>query len=134
VTILSHITVYTTKIGQVSASIVTNAITKLAQELKAETITRINNYYGQPADKVLIGLRTHDCPNGIGVNVDSKGNMTFIGDPYNQQYGWDNLKTLATNTVKAYKVAATARLQYPAAKINIRTNQENKEIQLEVCI
>jgi len=127
---MSHYSVYKTKIGHVSADLLNRAIRSLAEQINAEVITEVKDYYGA-THKVLVGLKTVGVPRGIGFGVDENGNLTVHGDEYDQSE-FNKISTLAQNYVKAYKVAQTARMAYPTANIQIKPKQ--KEVILEVVV
>ena len=126
---MSHFSVYKTKLGNVSAQLLQQAIQSLAKSINATVIQKVQDYYGNK-QTVDVGLKLASLPYGIGFDVDAKGNLLVKGDSYGHESEWNRVSTLATNYIKAYKVAQTARIAHPTAQLNMKTTE--KAVILEV--
>jgi len=78
---VSHISLIKTRLKNVNKELLRQAVLALANELGAEVVDEITNYYGHRY-KVFIGIRSTEIPHGIGFYVDSKGNVQLKGDFY----------------------------------------------------
>uniref|UniRef100_A0A6M3X5S3 Uncharacterized protein n=1 Tax=viral metagenome TaxID=1070528 RepID=A0A6M3X5S3_9ZZZZ len=128
---MSHFSVYKTKLGNVSAQLLKQAIQSFAKQIGAEVSASVKDYYGN-TQAVQIGLTMPSLPMGIGFGVDNQGNLSVQGDSYGCSQEWNRVSTLATNYIKAYKVAQTARIAHPTAQLNMKTTE--KAVILEVCM
>jgi len=128
---MSHYSIYKTKVGNINAVLLKQAIASLAREVGAEVVTSVFSWGDQKHD-VLIGLRNNACPKGIGFGVDENGSLTIHGDAYGQVQEFNRLETLAQNYIKAYKVAQNALALCPTAKI--QTKVLEKAVIMEVAV
>jgi len=128
---MSHYSIYKTKVGNINAELLKQAIASLAREIGAEVVTAVFSWGDQKHD-VLTGLKTANLPRGIGFGVDKDGTLTVHGDAYGQHEEFNRIQTLAQNYIKAYKVAQNARALNPRAKMQMTVRQ--KEVLLEVVI
>lgn len=70
-----------TRLKNVNKELLRQAVLALANELGAEVVDEIVDYYGHRY-KVFIGIRSAEIPRGIGFDIDSKGNVQLKGDFY----------------------------------------------------
>jgi len=127
---MSHLSIYKTGIGAVSASLVINAIRSLAKHINAEVVSEVSDVMNRE-QTVTIGLKTSELPNGIGFLVEGQ-KLNIIGDPWGVEQQFNELKTLAENYVKAYKCAVQARNVVPTAQV--KTEIKGRNVVLEVCL
>jgi len=128
---MSHFSVYKTKLGNVTTTLLKQAIASLARQIGAEVVTTVKDYYNRSYN-VTIGLKNENLPNGIGFGVSKDGVLTIDGDAYGQWKEFNRIKVLAQNYIKAYKVAQNALAIRPTAKIQTKVLQ--REVVLEVIV
>lgn len=111
---MSHLTVYKTEIGNVSKQLLQEAIGALAKEIGATVSGHVIDYDG---NRISVDIALHSLPltagygsnRGIGFAIDDQGNLVVKGDSYGIAAEYNRVQSLATNYVKAYKVAVAAR-------------------------
>lgn len=127
---MSHYSVYKVQLGAVTPELLRQAISSLAREIGASTVTTIHDFWSNP-HTVLVGLKGENLEYGIGFNIDKNGNVTVEGDSHIQK-DFDRISVLALNYVKAYKVAQNARTVNSTARMRMSIRQ--KEVVLEVVV
>jgi hypothetical protein len=121
---MSHFTVYTTALGEVTVQLVQDAVAELAKQIGATLITSMTSTYWE-REKVLTGLKSAEVPNGIGVRVQN-GQLQICGDPYQQHAGYAKLQSMIPKYVEMYKVKLSAKnkcvggLRAKSARIQIK--------------
>lgn len=122
---MSHYSVYKTQIGNLTATLLKDAITSLGKQIGMQVVSDI-------AGRVpsLVGLRSQALPSGIGFTLDQTGTLVVQGYSEYHRDEWSRVSTLAQNYIKAFKVAQTARNTVAAAKVNVKIMQ--KQVILEV--
>ena len=113
---MSHFTSYQTELKDVKTKTVEDAVSEIAKQMDAQVIHELQSNYWSGED-ILIGLKTKDCSQGIGVRV-KDGELTIVGDSY-MQPGFNRLKNLITNTTKMMKIKAKAKKHKYRTKLNI---------------
>src|SRR6266568_695564 len=80
---MSHIVEAKTSISNPNRQLLTQAVQLVAQQHQGEIRNQYKGYFGQTYD-VSTGLviYTQELHRGIGVDVKSTGELTFVGDPF----------------------------------------------------
>ncbi len=131
---MSHFTIYTTDLKNITPQILEAAIKALASQIGADIVTKIEDYYGNVHD-VTIGLKTQIMVRGIGFSVENT-NLKIHGDNYGQVTEWDRVQTLAKNMIKAYQVAQKAQSLYPGSTMQTHIRNDKSvvmKIRMPVC-
>lgn len=123
---ISHFSVYQTSLTNVTEQLVRDAVADLAKQLNATVITNMESVYWEH-ERVLIGLKSNELPNGIGVRVEN-GQLVICGDSYGQQAGFARLQQMIPEYVKLYKVKQKAKATAGVKSTQIRVREKELEL------
>jgi hypothetical protein len=74
---MSHFSII--KIKNPNVTLLKKAAELIAKEIGGEVVSRINDYYGRTMD-CIIGIKSADFPRGIGIKINSSGEVEVVGD------------------------------------------------------
>jgi hypothetical protein len=78
---MSHFSIIKISIKNPDIELLKRVVEEIAKELNAEIVNTIRDFYGN-ASSVLIGIRSSIFHRGIGIIVNSKGEVEIVGDFY----------------------------------------------------
>lgn len=117
---MSQYSVYKTKLGNLTATLLRDAITSLAKQIGMQVTSNITDREG------FVELRSQALPRGIRFTLDKTGTLVIQGYNYGSyQAEFNRLSVLAQNYIKAYKVALNA-------KAVLKTTVTEKQVILQV--
>jgi hypothetical protein len=76
---MSHFSLIRIKIKNPNVALLKRAVELIAKEIGGEVVSRINDYYGRTMD-CIVGIKSADFPRGIGVKINSNGEVEVVGD------------------------------------------------------
>jgi len=76
---MSHFSLIKIKIKNPNVALLKKAVELIAKEIGGEVVSRINDYYGR-AMECVAGIKSADFPRGIGVRINSSGEVEVVGD------------------------------------------------------
>jgi hypothetical protein len=76
---MSHFSLIKIKIKNPNVALLKRAVELIAKEIGGEVVSRINDYYGRTMD-CIVGIKSADFPRGIGVKINSNGEVEVVGD------------------------------------------------------
>jgi len=79
---MSHISLVKIKICNPNMGLLKKTVEELAQELNGEVVSSIKDFYGNIIKDFDFAIKTPTMHRGVGIKVDSKGNVNLIGDFY----------------------------------------------------
>jgi len=78
---MSHFSIIKISIKNPDLQLLKHVVEQIARELNAEVVNTIKDYRGNTLS-VLIGVRSSIFHRGLGVTVNSKGEVEIVGDFY----------------------------------------------------
>jgi hypothetical protein len=110
---MSHFSIIKISIKNPDLQLLKHVVEQLARELNAEVVNTIKDFYGNTLS-VLIGIRSSIFHRGLGVTVNSKGEVEIVGDFYRVPMSEvERFKQLLTQYYTAYALtSALASLGY----------------------
>ena len=76
---MSHFSLIRIKIKNPNVNLLKKAVELIAKELNAQVVSQVHDYYGRTMDCVA-GVKNADFPRGIGVKINSSGEVEVVGD------------------------------------------------------
>lgn len=76
---MSHYSLIKLKIKNPNMQLLKNVIQQICGELHATIVTSIKDYYGNTRTDFLIGFKSAELPNGVGIKVEN-GEVQIVGD------------------------------------------------------
>jgi len=104
---MSHISLVKIKICNPNMGLLKKTVEELAQELNGEVVSSIKDFYGNTIKDFDFAIKTSTMHRGIGIKVDSKGNVNLIGDFYGYEKAVQEFQLLLVQryTVNALQVS-----------------------------
>ena len=78
---MSHFSIIKINIKNPNTQLLRQVVEEIAKELSAEVVNVIRDFYGNTLN-VLIGIRSSIFHRGLGITVNSKGEIEIVGDFY----------------------------------------------------
>ena len=76
---MSHFSLIKVKIKNPNVNLLKKAVELIAKDLNAQVVSQVHDYYGRTMDCVA-GVKNADFPRGIGVKINSSGEVEVVGD------------------------------------------------------
>ena len=80
----------------------------MAEELNGEQVYEIVDYYGKKR-KVPLGIKTPQIPRGVGISIDSRGDVQCEADEWQAKGKIQNLKNLLVQTYTSLAIDISLR-------------------------
>lgn len=123
---MSHIAAYKSKLGQVNEELLKLALKALTQEGIELTDSYSDGYGHSHKDSTegkLIGvLKTKEVFRGIGIVIDKKGKLKFVGDSYGYSQAFESLKKRIERMY--IELAVLQALKQTGFKVKIRKKEK----------
>lgn len=121
---MSHVSSYKLSLNNVNADIFKGIVEVVGKELDMEVTDTVGDYRGENRKKIFIGLRGNGLPNGIGFNIDIKGNLEVVGD----DWGKKGIYQKVQEKVVQYYVATSIGETMKAKGYRVRADQDGDAI------
>jgi len=79
---MSHYSLVRIKIKNLIVDLLKQTVEEFAKEFNGEIVSQIKDYGGNVRSDFLIAIKTSEMHRGVGVKIDSHGNVQLIGDFY----------------------------------------------------
>jgi len=102
---MSHYSLVRIKIKNPIVDLLKQTVEEFAKEFNGEIVSQIKDYGGNVRSDFLIAIKTSEMHRGVGVEIDSHGNVQLVGDFYGYR---DVVRNFEKMLVQRYTANATA--------------------------
>jgi len=79
---MSHFSIVKTKVVIKNQNLLKKTVQEIIQKTNGKEVQAIYNYYGDKQTDFLIAFKNSDFPRGVGISVNTKGEIEIKGDFY----------------------------------------------------
>jgi hypothetical protein len=121
---MSHFSIIKISIKNPDLQLLKRVVEEIAKELGAEVVNTVRDYYGNTLN-VIVGIKSSVFYRGIGVVVNSRGEVEIVGDFYRVPMSEiERFKQMLTQYYTAYALTtALTQLGY-----SVQTVKQNDKI------